>query len=156
MVKNSKSAGENAGATGPGAGRAAIPGYLERDIVDLSSIWSKKEIRLQAASKHIAMITRVWHGTTRATDAERYLRFLLDKGIRDYLRTPGNQEVRVGRRIEGDIAHFYTISTWDDLDSVRAFAGDPVDRARYYPEDEDFLLSFEPTVLHYETFRVNA
>jgi hypothetical protein len=35
------------------------------------------------------------------------------------------------------------------MDSIRAFAGEPVDQARYYPEDKDFLLEFEPTVVHY-------
>lgn len=156
MVTISKPAAQIKGPGGSPAGNVAIPGYLERDIVDLSMIFRKRQARSGPATKHIAMITRVWHGTTRVQDAERYLQFLLDKGIRDYLRTPGNRDVRVGRRIEGDIAHFYTISTWDDMDAVRAFAGDPVDRARYYPEDKDFLLSFEPTVLHYETFRVSA
>jgi len=33
---------------------------------------------------------------------------------------------------------------------LRAFAGDEVDRAKYYPEDRNYLLEFEPTVLHYD------
>jgi hypothetical protein len=32
----------------------------------------------------------------------------------------------------------------------RAFAGDPPDQARYYPEDTAFLLELTPTVDHYE------
>jgi hypothetical protein len=36
------------------------------------------------------------------------------------------------------------------MDAVRAFAGDDPERACYYPEDHDFLLEFEPTVIHYE------
>ena len=100
------------------------------------------------------MITRIWHGTTRAVDADKYLNFLLEAGVRDYTTTPGNQEVRVWRSIKGDIAHFWTVSTWDDRDSIKAFAGEDIEKAKYYPEDDDFLLEFEPNVEHYETFVV--
>jgi hypothetical protein len=34
--------------------------------------------------------------------------------------------------------------------SIKAFAGDDVETAKYYPEDRDFLLEFEPKVVHYE------
>jgi hypothetical protein len=29
-------------------------------------------------------------------------------------------------------------------------AGEDLETAKYYPEDEGFLLEFEPTVVHYE------
>jgi hypothetical protein len=31
-----------------------------------------------------------------------------------------------------------------------ALVGDDLERAFYYPEDQDFLLEFEPKVHHYE------
>jgi hypothetical protein len=31
-----------------------------------------------------------------------------------------------------------------------AFAGEDVEKAKYYPEDDGFLLEFEPRVVHYE------
>ena len=33
---------------------------------------------------------------------------------------------------------------------IQGFAREEVDQAKYYPEDKDFLLEFEPTVVHYE------
>lgn len=33
---------------------------------------------------------------------------------------------------------------------IRAFAGDEIERAKYYPEDAKYLLEFEPTVPHFE------
>jgi hypothetical protein len=33
---------------------------------------------------------------------------------------------------------------------IHGFAGDDVEQAKYYPEDAEFLLEFEPTVVHYE------
>jgi hypothetical protein len=42
-----------------------------------------------------------------------------------------------------------TVTRWESEESIRAFAGDDVLRARYYPEDQDFLLEFEPEAQHY-------
>lgn len=100
------------------------------------------------------MIARIWHGRTRSTDADRYLQFLHETGVKDYIATPGNREVKIWRKTEGDVTHFWTISVWDNLESIKAFAGEDIEKARYYPEDENFLLEFEPTVQHYESFSI--
>jgi hypothetical protein len=42
-----------------------------------------------------------------------------------------------------------TLSFWDSLDAVRGFAGDDVERAVFYPEDDRFLVEREETVLHF-------
>jgi hypothetical protein len=54
------------------------------------------------------------------------------------------------RRLEGDVAHFLLITLWDSWEAIRAFAGNDVERARYYPEDDRWLLEKEPFVTHYE------
>ena len=36
------------------------------------------------------------------------------------------------------------------MEAIKAFAGDDPEIAKYYEEDEDFLLEFERTVVHYE------
>ena len=97
------------------------------------------------------MIARLWHGMTRADDYDKYWSFLLARAVPDYRDTPGNMGVRLFRRLEGDRAHFLTLSYWESHDAIRAFAGDPIERAKYYPEDDAFLLEFEPTVVHWET-----
>lgn len=96
------------------------------------------------------MIGRMWHGMTRAEDYDAYWQFLHERAIPDYRSTPGNLGVRLFRRLDGDRAHFLTLSYWPSLDAIRAFAGDDIDRAKYYPEDGDYLLDFEPTVQHFE------
>ena len=85
-----------------------------------------------------------------AAKADAYHEFLLASGVPDYEATPGNCGVYILRRIEGGVAHFLLLTFWESLDAIRAFAGDDVERARYYPEDKDFLLEFEPKVTHYE------
>lgn len=96
------------------------------------------------------MIARIWHGITPAEKAEAYLDFLNQSGVPDYQATPGNRGVYVLRRIEGEVAHFTLISLWDSLEAVKGFAGPQPEIAHYYPEDQDFLLEFEPTVTHHE------
>lgn len=96
------------------------------------------------------MIARIWHGTTAASKADAYLEYLQQTGVPDYQATPGNRGVYVLRRFEGDIAHFTLISLWDSMAAIEQFAGPEPEQARYYPEDEEFLLEFEPTVVHYE------
>lgn len=96
------------------------------------------------------MIARIWHGRTRAADAAAYTEYIARTGIPDYRATPGNRGAWMLRRTEGDVAHFVTLSFWDSLDSIRNFAGNDVEIARYYPEDDRFLLEKEPSVTHYE------
>jgi len=98
------------------------------------------------------MIARMWHGRTKAAAADEYLEYLNRSGIPDYRRTPGNRGTWVFRRIEGDVAHFVTLTFWESRDAIRAFAGDDIQLARYYPEDKKYLLEFEPHVVHYEVF----
>ena len=96
------------------------------------------------------MIARLWHGTTRLAHADAYAAFLAERAMPDYRGTHGNLGAQVLRRDEGDIAHFVTLSYWEDENAIRAFAGDELLKAKYYPEDQDFLLEFEPQVVHYE------
>jgi heme-degrading monooxygenase HmoA len=95
------------------------------------------------------MILRMWHGRTARSDADRYERFLIERAIPDYRSIPGNVDVSILRRDDGDVSHFLTVTRWVSEESIRAFAGTDVLKAKYYPEDRDFLLEFEPEVQHY-------
>ena len=95
------------------------------------------------------MICRIWHGRTLRPKADAYARFLEERAIPDYRSVPGNLSVAVMRRDEDGVSHFLTVTHWDSEASIRAFAGDEPLRAKYYPEDKDFLLEFEPQVQHY-------
>ena len=96
------------------------------------------------------MIARTWHGVVPLEKAEAYHAYLLDTGVPDLRAIPGNRGVYVLRRAEGEQAHFFMISLWVSLEAIRAFAGDDIERARYYPRDREFLTELEPTVTHYE------
>jgi len=96
------------------------------------------------------MIARTWHGVTDASKADEYLDYLKKTGVPEYKQTEGNRGVYVLRRIDGDRAHFLLLTFWESEDAIKRFAGPDIERAKYYPEDEKFLLELEPTVTHYE------
>jgi len=95
------------------------------------------------------MILRIWHGRTARDKADRYEQFLVERAIPDYRSTPGNLDVWILRRDDGEVSHFLTMTRWESEKAIRAFAGKDVLKAKYYPEDQDFLLEFEPQVQHY-------
>lgn len=97
-------------------------------------------------------ITRIWHGITQVSDAEAYLQYVKETGLRDYKMVRGNLSAKILRRVEDDICHFLTITEWDSYESIKAFAGKDFEKARYYEEDGKYLLEFEEKVVHYETF----
>ncbi len=96
------------------------------------------------------MISRIWRGRTRAKDADEYVEYVRKTGVTQHRATPGNRASMIFRREIGDEVEFLVLSLWDSLDAVRAFAGERPEVAVYYPEDERFLLEFEPEVRHYE------
>ncbi|SRR6266581_521784 len=95
-------------------------------------------------------VARAWHGAVPAAKADAYLEYLARTGVPGCQATPGNLGVYVLRRVEQDRAHFLFISLWRSREAIEAFAGADIERARYYPEDKNFLLELEPHVTHYE------
>lgn len=96
------------------------------------------------------MIARTWQGRVPAAKADVYYEYLLRTGIADYRATPGNRGVLVQRRIEDGTALFTLTTLWDSIESIERFAGEEYTRARYYPEDDDYLIEREVYVVHAE------
>jgi heme-degrading monooxygenase HmoA len=94
------------------------------------------------------MIARVWHGRTDVARADEYTKYLQQTGVTDLRRIPGNRGVLVLCDRSGSEAKFTLISFWDSVDAIRKFAGEDVLKARYYPQDRDFLRELEPHVQH--------
>ena len=86
------------------------------------------------------MILRRWRGAVRANDAEAYLTHQDETGIADYRDTPGNRGVIVMHRPVGEFVEVITLSLWDDMDAVKAFAGPDPEVAKFYPGDDDLLV----------------
>ncbi len=97
------------------------------------------------------MITRMWRGEVPTTRATAYLEYLKRTGLADYASVSGNRGVTVMTRQIEDRTEFLIVTEWDSWEAIREFAGDHPEIARYYPEDDDFLLFRTEQVEHYET-----
>ncbi|WP_297507065.1 hypothetical protein [Thermococcus sp.] len=50
------------------------------------------------------------------------------------------------------MTHFLLVTIWNSWESIKKFAGENPELAKYYPEDDEFLLEKEKYVQHYEIF----
>ncbi|HEY7429319.1 MAG TPA: hypothetical protein VH641_01160 [Streptosporangiaceae bacterium] len=96
------------------------------------------------------MMARIWRGAVRAQDAHAYATYVQRTGIESYQRTPGNRGAWLLWQVEGDRAEFVTVSFWESRAAIEAFAGQDIDTAVFYPDDEQFLIERDLTVKHYE------
>jgi heme-degrading monooxygenase HmoA len=96
------------------------------------------------------VIARIWKGAVRADDADAYLDYLEETGFKEYRETPGNRGLVALRRVMGDRCEYLLLTLWDSMDAVRMFAGDDVETAVFYPEDDRFLVQRDTTSSHYE------
>ena len=95
------------------------------------------------------MILRTWRGRIRSADTAAYLAYVRATGAEDYAKSPGNLGFQLLSRDLGDgTTEVSTMSWWDSMESIRGFAGDDPERARYYPEDDRFLVERPVHVEH--------
>ncbi len=105
-----------------------------------------------------SIILRKWSGRIRTTDEEKYGAYVVETGMKDYDSTEGNLGYQMMMRPMGDgTSEVTTISWWISMEAIRRFAGDQPELARYYPEDDKFLLEKPKYVEHHRVIagRVN-
>jgi heme-degrading monooxygenase HmoA len=95
------------------------------------------------------MILRTWTGRIRTADEAEYAAYIARTGGDDYLATPGNLGWQMVFHDLGDgTSEVSTLSWWTSMAAIVAFAGDQPERARYYPDDDRFLLDRPEGVDH--------
>jgi len=97
-------------------------------------------------------IMRLWHGKVAIEKADEYEKFMIKKAAPDYGSVDGLLKLYFQRRNEDKIAHFLLVTIWDSLESIKKFAGDKPELAKYYPEDDNFLLEKEKHTSLYDVF----
>ena len=98
------------------------------------------------------MIARIWKGKTKAEHAAAYVQLMKDRAVPDYSNTPGFIKLTFLKRVDQEIAYFELITFWESLEVIQNFAGEDYEKAKYYPEDQNYLLDFPEKVVHYEVF----
>ncbi|HBE67910.1 MAG TPA: antibiotic biosynthesis monooxygenase [Planctomycetaceae bacterium] len=98
------------------------------------------------------MIARIWCGKTKAEHYETYTQFMRERALPDYSGVDGFVRLDFLRRLDGEYGIFQLITYWRDEDAIRSFAGDDIQIAKYYTEDQLYLLEFEEHVTHFDVF----
>ncbi|WP_240910849.1 MULTISPECIES: antibiotic biosynthesis monooxygenase [unclassified Thermococcus] len=95
---------------------------------------------------------RLWHGGVPIKKADEYERFLVERAVPDYSSVDGLLKLCFTRKDEDKVAHFLLVTIWDSMESIKKFAGENPELAKYYPEDDEFLLEKEKYVSMYYVF----
>ena len=94
-------------------------------------------------------IAREWRGRVPRERADAYLAVLEATGLKNYARTPGHRGTLVLRDDRESETEYALITFWESADAIRAFAGDDIGRAVYYPEDDGYLIEKPERLRHY-------
>lgn len=97
-------------------------------------------------------VLREWRAEIRRALRDEYVEYVKATGLASYRGTPGNLGAAIAvRDLDAERSEIVTLSWWTDAVAIRAFAGEDIGRARYYPEDDRYLLTRPEQVLHYES-----
>ncbi|WP_025130374.1 hypothetical protein [Pseudomonas sp. PH1b] len=102
------------------------------------------------------MIIRTWHGCVPNLHAQGFSQHLEVTGIQHAEGVPGNLGAFVRQERQGDWTHFFLATYWQDIDAIKAFAGEDYHVAVTYPDDEQFELLSDPYVFQHEVQRIVA
>ena len=84
------------------------------------------------------MIARTWRGWVRTEQAAAYVEYITRTGLSEYEKTPGNLGAQMWTADLGDgRTEVMTVSWWSSRTDIEGFAGQDIDVAVFYPEDDD-------------------
>lgn len=95
------------------------------------------------------MIARIWRGWAAPQDAEAYAAHFQDTVLPHLAGIDGYRGARLLRREDGDEVGYVTITFFDSLDAIQAFAGSDPERAHVEPEARRVLSRVQERCEHY-------
>jgi len=96
------------------------------------------------------VIARLWHGSTTRENADAYETLLKTKILPGIHRVKGYAGAYLLRRDLTDGVEFATLTLFESLDAVRAFAGKDYEVAVVSPEARKLLSRFDQRSVHYD------
>jgi antibiotic biosynthesis monooxygenase (ABM) superfamily enzyme len=97
------------------------------------------------------VITRLWRGWTAHGHADAYENFLITELFPSMHAIAGFRDADVLRRDAGDEVEFVTLTRFDSLQAIRAFAGEDYETPVLEPQALALLSRYEDRALHFET-----
>jgi heme-degrading monooxygenase HmoA len=95
------------------------------------------------------VVARWWRGITDPDQADAYEALLRTTVLPGIHRIPGYRGAYLFRRVLGNGVEFATLTLWDSMDAVRAFAGSEHATAVVPPEARRLLREWDQTATHY-------
>ena len=101
------------------------------------------------------MISRIWHGWTNREDADAYEELLRKEIFVNIAKQSikGYRGIHLLRRDVDDGVEFVTVMWFDNVDSIRAFAGEDYEEAVVPPEARKLLSRFDDRSAHYQVVK---
>ena len=99
------------------------------------------------------MIIRVFRPTIHAGKEAEFESFLRDTAIPLVSQQSGVIAQHVGRPRDPSSTEFVYVTVWDDVESIRAFAGERWEEAVIAPEEEHLLK--DTWIGHYEVLQTD-
>jgi heme-degrading monooxygenase HmoA len=97
-----------------------------------------------------AAVARVWQGKVPKAKADEYEKYLTEAGVQKLRAIKGNMGVQMFRRDLAEAAEFVVISYWPDRATIKAYAGDDIEKVRHLPRDKEYLIDPDEHVRHYD------
>ena len=94
-------------------------------------------------------IGRMWRGWTNSDQADGYEAVFRNVVLPELRDVAGFRGAYLLRRDDADGTEFVTLTLFDSLDAVRAFAGEQHETAVISDEARAVLRDFEPTAKHF-------
>ena len=107
-----------------------------------------------ASAEEPTVIIRLWRGRVPLERAKEYEEYQRGVGPPGYRVVPGNRGIFMLGRRDGEQYEIAFLTLWESWEAIRAFAGDPVDQAKYYDRDLEFLIDPPEKVEHFEVIEM--
>jgi heme-degrading monooxygenase HmoA len=96
------------------------------------------------------MIGRLWHGRTSQENAAAYAHLLETEVLPGIRKVDGYRGAWLLRREVPEGVEFVTLTLFESLDAVRAFAGPDYEKAVIHEEAARLLSRYDERSVHYE------
>jgi heme-degrading monooxygenase HmoA len=96
------------------------------------------------------MIARSWRATATPDGARRYEQHFEITVLPELRAVPGFRTAYLMRRDHDDTVRIHVLTFWDSMAAIAAFAGSTPQSAVVDPAAQAVLLTFDPTVDHYD------
>lgn len=95
------------------------------------------------------MIAREWKSRCPKKYEEGFISYLYETGIKETSETQGFKGIQILNRDIGEDVEIILITYWENIECIKAFAGEDINMAKLYPEDEQYELEPDIHVTHY-------